>query len=186
VCEQETADITTQSMMSENRAPAGAITRTNKYFSFAQTRGVLLLDIDDLPKEMQPSNHAEARALLISAVPELAVFPMVISDSASSHIYRVEDGACLRGGGRYHVFIPVQNAAEIPQIGNILTQKMRGAGYIFDKESKSGARLRRTLIDSSVWQPSRLSFDSGSFCNRGLEQRRPAPSVFYLTRRTCA
>lgn len=177
VCEREAADITTQSMMTENRAPAGAITRTNKYFSFAQTRGLLLLDIDDLPKEMQPNDHAEARALLISAVPELAVFPMLISDSASSHIYR-EDGACLRAGGRYHVFIPVQNAMEIPQIGNILTQKMRSSGYIFDKQSKNGARLKRTLIDTTVWQPSRLSFDSGSFCNRGLEQRRSFPSVF--------
>lgn len=174
----EKVEITTSALITEGKAPLGAIARVNKNFSFQQCRSIMLLDIDDLPGDVQPKNHAEARALLIASVPELACVPMLISDSASTHVFRKDTGQCLKAGGRYHVFVPVSDGTEIPEIGKILITKMRAAGFIFDKISASGARLKRTLIDGSVWQGSRLSFDSGSYCNHGLEQRRSVPSVF--------
>jgi len=63
----------------------------------------------------------------------------------------------------------------------VLAKRLWLAGHGWILISGSGAKLERTLFDTSVWQPERLDFVGGADCAPPLEQRRPKPSVFDAT-----
>lgn len=71
----------------------------------------------------------------------------------------------------------MQDAADIPRAGAALVARLWLAGLGHIEVSKSGALLERTLVDASVWQPSRLDFAGGAACGSGLEQRRGDPVI---------
>ena len=152
----------------------GAIARSRAFFEFPAGRGLLLLDYDP-PKGADALKPGALRDLLIQAVPVLAKCEMLISSSASSYIYRTRDGECLKGPGGMHVFVPVDDARDITAIGAAIDRRCWLAGLGYVENSKSGATLLRSIVDTSVWQPERLSFDAGADCGAGLEQRRPSP-----------
>jgi hypothetical protein len=146
-------------------AHPGAISRTREHWHWPAGSGWMLLDHDDT----KPFD--ELLLALVAAMPELGGAPLVAVPSASSCIYRV-DGAELRGVRGWHLFVLVEDAAAIPTIGATLIQRLWLAGRGRISVSKSGAALRRTLIDAAVWQPERLSFDGGAALGPGLVQRR--------------
>jgi len=73
------------------------------------------------------------------------------------------------------IYVLVQDAADIPRAGKALVARLWLAGHGNIEISASGAMLERTLVDASVWQPSRLDFAGGAACGAGLDQRRGAP-----------
>ena len=151
-----------------------AICRTRDYFTWPEGSGILLLDYD--PREGECALPIDALMEQITgAVPELADAPMVAFPSASSCIWKGD--VELRPTRGWHLFIQVAQASDIPAMGEIITKRLwlKGLGYI--ALSKSGQMLQRSLVDSSVWQPERLSFDGGSECGDGLEQRRGSPII---------
>ncbi len=166
------ADVVAQAELDKH---PGAISRTRQYFTWPEGGGVLLLDYDPEPGAV-PLPFADLLVALVQAMPELATAPMVAIPSASSGIFTTE-GAELRGVRGWHLFVFVEKAADIPAIGETLTGRLWLAGHGRIQVSKSGACLERTLADTSVFQPERLSFDGGAACGKGLEQRRGAPIV---------
>lgn len=170
--EQQRVRVTTKAHLHET---PDAIARGREYYSFPQGEaGILLLDYDP-PKGGQALSSAEGlRDLLISVSPALSECEMLISPSASSFIYK-DDGTQLQGLRGMHCFVKVAEGANIPEIGAGIDARcwLHGLGYV--QESKSGAKLLRGLVDTSVWQPERLSFDAGADCGTGLVQKRPAP-----------
>lgn len=156
------------------------IARSRDFFHFRQGRpGILLLDYDPVDGE-KPLNPDELLSVLESIVPKLHDCEVLISASASSHIY-ANDGTLLKGAGGLHCFVKTADASEIPDIGAAIFARcwLAGLGYIQlskPKDSKTPqAKSLRTIIDASVWQPERLSFDAGAACGAGLYQKRPAP-----------
>jgi hypothetical protein len=155
-------------------AHPGAICRTREHFTWPNGSGLMLLDYD-------PAEGAQAEPLdtlierISGAVPEIADAPMVALPSASSCIWHGDTE--LRPTRGYHLFVQVAQASDIPAIGEILTKRLWIAGHGYIALSKSGQMLQRTLVDASVWQPERLSFDGGSECGPGLEQRRGNPVI---------
>lgn len=171
----DAVELTTSNRFEQGKCKRGAIPRTTDYFEWSSGPATLLLDYD--PADGQaPLTRDELQSALEQAVPALATVPIIMADSASSHIYS-KGGECLKGAGGIHAFIPVRHGTEIPAIGARLVSLLRLHGHIYDTRNKSHARLQRTLIDAVVWQPNRLSFDAGAACGDGLEQRRPAPSL---------
>ena len=154
------------------------ISRSRKFFAFREGQpGILLLDYDPTAGE-QPLSAADFRAALISVCPVLAHTEMLVSASASSFVYRIKDGECMKGAGGWHMLVLVENAAEIPGLGEAIDARLwiEGLGRI--ALTKDEKKQERSLVDKSVWQPERLSYESGCSCGTGLEQRRPPVEYF--------
>ncbi|OCB02036.1 hypothetical protein BBC27_14840 [Acidithiobacillus ferrivorans] len=150
------------------------IARSRKFFEFGEGQeGILLLDYDP-PKSGDPLSRNDLMTALHAVCPALQECETLISASASSFIH-LEDGTEMRGSRGWHVFVRVENAADIVEIGESIADRCWLAGFGHLDPSKSDAKNLRTLIDTSVWQPERLSFDGGADCGNGLMQKRPAP-----------
>ncbi len=161
--------------ISELSQHPGAIARTREFFRWLSGNGVMLLDYD--PEDGRDAlPFADLLVALTQAMADLAMAPMVAYPSASSGIYST-DGTEKRGVRGWHLFCFVKDATDIPVIGETLHKRLWLAGHGKIHLSKSGAALFRTLVDSAVWQPERLSFDGGAHCGAGLRQDRGQPIV---------
>jgi hypothetical protein len=153
------------------------VTRTKDSTSWAPAPGVLMLDYDP-PDGETPLTSAELREKIYEAVPELRNTPIVCRPSASSCIYATSDGSELRGVRGQRVYVLVKDARDIERAAKVLEARLWLQGHGYYAVSKSGRLLDRTLIDGSVFQPSRLDFAGGAKCGEGVTQRLPAPEVF--------
>lgn len=152
--------------------PDDATPRTNKAFRWPAGPGVLMLDYD-APSNGDPLNQQELVNAIRAAAPGLADAAMLWRPSASSCIYKGEEELIGIRGQRLYML--VQDASDIERAGKALFDRLWLAGYGHIQITRSGSLLERTLIDSAVWQPSRLDFAGGADCSHGLEQRRGAP-----------
>ena len=151
------------------------VARTREHFDWPAGPGVLMIDYD-APPTGEPLTREQLLAALAQACPALATAAAIWRPSASSCIY-TSDGQELRGIAGQRVYIPIQDARDIPRAGQVLSDKLWLAGHGRIDLSASGAMLERCAIDAGVWQPERLDFAGGAECGPGLEQRLPAPVV---------
>lgn len=133
-----------------------AIARTRENFKFQAAPGIMMLDHDGLPEgTLSP---IQFRDRLIAAAPALADAPMLWRPSASAGCVD-PNGVILSGLTRHRLYIPVANAALIPEAGTALKALLwstPGAGWC--DVGVAGQHLPRCLVDVSVWQPERLDF----------------------------
>lgn len=156
----------------ETGRPDGYTSRTNDAFRWPDGAGVLMLDHDP-GKDRDALDRAALVAAIRQAAPGLADAAMLWLPSASSCIWQGERE--LRGVRGQRLWTIAADAGDIPRAGCVLRDRLWLAGHGWFEVSKSGALLERTLIDASVWQPSRLDFAGGAACSDGLEQRRGDP-----------
>lgn len=152
--------------------PDGYTTRTKETFRWSDGAGVLMLDHDP-GKDRHALDRVALVGTIYTAVPALADAAMLWLPSASSCIWQGERE--LRGISGQRLWMIAASAADIPRAGGVLRDRLWLAGHGWFEVSKSGALLERTLIDASVWQPSRLDFAGGAACSDGLQQRRGDP-----------
>jgi hypothetical protein len=81
----------------------------------------------------------------------------------------------LNGIKGQRFYIIVDDAQDIPRMGNALNTKLWAQGHGHIEISKSGSLLVRGMFDSTVWQTNRIDFAAGAKCHDGLEQRREKP-----------
>ena len=153
----------------------GTITRTRPHFAWSDGPGVMLLDHDEFPDRL--STPEALRAVLILACPALAAAPMLIRPSASAGIRRT-DGQEVRPLGKWHVYIPVSRARDIPDAGRRLGVHLMAAGWAWSFIDKAGRVDVRTAVDLSVWLPERLDFAAGPDLAPGL-YRPEAKSILF-------
>jgi hypothetical protein len=150
------------------------ISRSRKFFEFRDGQeGIILIDYDP-PKTEKPLAVEDVMQMLVQVCPALASSEKLIVSSASSYLYRKSDNVCLKAAGGLHILVRVQNSAEIPGIGKSLNARLWLSGFGYIGKTEDGKDQVRSLIDTSVWQPERLSYECGSECGSGLEQRKPA------------
>lgn len=174
------ARIVAQGMLDKipQNATTPTIARTAQSITFAKGKpGVLMVDVDAPKDGRPPLTREQAPALIASVCPEFARAPMVICDSASSHIWNSETGEELIGARGLRIYIFVSDASDIPRAGKVLVNKLWLAGHGHIEFSVSGSLLERCPIDSAVYQPERLDFAAGAACVPPLEQRRPTPEI---------
>ncbi|MEI4488260.1 hypothetical protein V8J36_18870 [Frigidibacter sp. MR17.14] len=154
---------------------ATGIARSNAHFAWPGTGGVLMIDIDPEEGEQAPDRDTLV-GLLRRAVPALGEVAMIWFPSSSSHICDAA-GRDLTGLRGQRLYVLVDRAAAIPGLGELIAARLWLAGQGRFKISRSGALLDRTVIDTTVWQPSRLDFAAGAHVQGGLTQRRGDPVI---------
>jgi hypothetical protein len=143
-----------------------AITRTKEDFAFLQGPGLMFVDCDMKIAESQ------FRPLV-----ELGLSPDVLRleyFSSSSFLYRNSQWV-TQASGR-HIMLAVENAADIPQMGEWLYLRswLSGNGYVHI--TPNGRALDRSYVDQAVWQPERLVFGRPTLID-GLAQALYEPEV---------
>ena len=148
----------------------GAITRSDKYFSWPKGAGVMYLDYDPAEKVL---SQVELLGALFKLLPAAASCGWLWRPSASGNVYDSATGKELAGLKGQHVYLAVKDATDIKRAGEALFKRAWLAGLGRIEIAKNGAQLVRGLIDSAVWQPSRLDFAAGAVCGPGLERKSP-------------
>jgi hypothetical protein len=154
--------------------PAGAIARTNEEFGFSMGKvGVFMGDYD--PSAGHPSlDWSDLDAVLCRVLPGYKGVQREWRPSSTSCIRRIDTKEALQGPGGWRLRLLVDDAANIPAVGEYLFQALFAAGYGYCEVSKSGQVLIRTILDGSVSQPSRLDF-AAPVLGAGLERFAPDP-----------
>ncbi|MCP4695811.1 MAG: hypothetical protein GY862_03020 [Gammaproteobacteria bacterium] len=161
------------------------ISRTKGFFHYSNGPGLLMLDHDkarnnavalDPEKALKGYTPEELTAIIADFFNTLKGAARVAVCSTSSCIYDADTEEELRGkSAGFHLYLFPQNAQDTPRFLKVLGKRLILAGYGRVEFSQSGAVLVRTLIDLLVASPERLDFVAGAVCDKGLEQRLPAP-----------
>lgn len=163
-------------IVTTNQLPfvTNAIARNNEFFEWYHGPSIVMIDCDSPPDGCYYPRD-ELAEIFIKAIPELAYTEMLWVPSTGSCIYNTETGSELRGIRGQRFYFVIDDGREIGRIGETLFQALWLMGYGWIKIGKKGALLKRTLIDDSVYQPCRLDFVGGAYCEPPLEQRRGEP-----------
>lgn len=131
------------------------IARNKDNFSYQDQPGILMLDYD--PSEYGPGyTHEEVIEILGSIHPPLLSAARIVRGSVSAGVHR--EGEHTTAGKGFHIYIPVQNAADIPRYGAVLFDRLWLSGLGFIALAKNGANLVRSILDNAVFSPERLDF----------------------------
>lgn len=145
--------------------------------SFTQNGpSLVMFDYDyDENAPIHLNSPEEFISALARVIPGFDKVSYVRTYSTSSAIYDIETNECLRPAEGFHIYMVIEDGADLEDFGARLNQRLwlMGLGHI--KLSKSLALLKRTLVDVAVFSPERLIFEAGAVLGEGLEQRLPAP-----------
>lgn len=175
VCKDKEAKfILSEAMLKKYEGSYPVVSRTRENFSWPDGYGVLFLDYDPLPKK-EALTSADLVKTLRAAVPALAHATMIVKASASSAIYNGKNQ--ITGIRGKHVFVVCTDAKKIPEVGQLIYDRLWLSGHGYIRLSDNGSMLERSIVDTAVWQPERLVFGRAK-CEQGLEQRFPELEVF--------
>lgn len=166
VCGLDHAAVVAKDMLARH---PGAVARDREHFGWSAGGGILFLDYDP-PKGGEALERDDLIAAIRGAVPFLADVEMLWRPSSSSNIMNTDTLVQLRGIAGQRLYLIVDQAARIPDIGAAIDAHLWANGFGRFDISKSGALLPRTLVDASVWQPERLDFVAGALCVSPLSQ----------------
>jgi hypothetical protein len=164
-------------------APADTIARTGNYILYEAERPALaLVDVDT--KGMPAAVRARIEqaggfwAVLVSVLPSLETTGHITRRSTSTGIIRTDTGTALSGSNGMHVYLHVQDGADIERFLRALHERCWLAGYGWHMVGAGGQLLDRSLVDRMVYAPERLVFEGAPVLGAPLAQdpasRRPA------------
>jgi hypothetical protein len=165
---QYAADLTTKA---EALKGSRTVARTSEYFEYPTgQRGVLILDYD------APESALSREALIDafkSVCPAISDAGLVWWCSSSSMIYNcAEEIHGLRG---QRLYVMMDDVSDTPRAGEVLAKRLWLQGHGRIVISSSGQLLKRTLVDTSMFQVARLDFIGGAICETPVVQRRGKP-----------
>ena len=151
------------------------ISRTQKFYKYLEQPGVVMIDHD--PNEYGQTMAVDALlAALIAIHPDIAPAARVVRGSVSAGVHKT--GESPRTDKGFHIYIPVNNAADIPRYGKVLFDRLWLAGFGFIALASNGAALVRTVIDGAVFSPERLDFVGKPIIN-GTDLEYTPPAAIY-------
>lgn len=145
--------------------------RTKRFFKYRKLPGILMLDYD--PSEYGPILTAEELIkILITIDPNIAKAARIIRGSLSAGVHL--KGRKPRKDKGFHIYIPVNDASDIPRYGKLLFDRLWLAGYGYIGLGNIGNLLVRSPIDPAVFSGERLDFVGKPIIqDEGLEYTEP-------------
>ena len=111
-------------------------------------------------------------------MPELASIGRVARQSTSAGISRTDTGELLAGSGGQHIFVVVQDGADIERFLRTLHARCWLHGFGWMMVGAGGQLLDRSIVDRMVYAPERLVFEAAPILDPPLAQdpanRQPA------------
>lgn len=159
----------------EQGEPVGSTTRTKESFSWPAGGGVMMLDYDPI-KGGDALSREQWFECLTDAMPVISETDRTWWPSSSSNILNGSEE--MRGVSGQRLWLMVKEAKDIPRAGKVLAQRLWLAGHGYFEVGAAGQLLKRTVIDTSVWQTNRLDFAAGANCIAPLTQHRGDPAVY--------
>ena len=159
----------------KNKRPLNQTPRSQDLFTWNQNGGILMLDYDP-PKDNSKGLTKEQILLAINrAIPELNNVQILYTPSTSSCLFHKDKELVGIKGMRFYILI--DDATQIPKVGEWLNDRLWLYGIGRYEVSKSGTLLERPVFDSSVWQTNRIDFCAGAKCKSGITQNRGEPEL---------
>jgi D5 N terminal like len=155
---------------------ATVIARTEDFVRYEKGPAFALLDFDTKgkPADIVVDDFFET---LVEVLPALRNVAHVVRRSTSSGLHRTDTSQTLAGSSGVHVFVLVQNGADIERFLTTLHQRCWLAGFGWFMISKAGTLLERSIIDRAVGRGERLVFEAPPILTPPLaqdaESRRP-------------
>ncbi|MEM5468278.1 hypothetical protein [Celeribacter marinus] len=148
---------------SKQDVDGGTIARTLKHFHFKpDEQGFALVDMDlgGCPRELAARIEDEGlAAVLADYLPGLDKADYLIRPSTSAKLRHAETGQDIIGSRGVHLYIRVQNAADIPRMVAAIFARLVVDGHGWVMLSTNGRRLVRSVVDATVASPERLVFE---------------------------
>jgi hypothetical protein len=177
--------VVTKRNLTSAGTPKGAIARTKDRFEFPTgAAGVLPLDHD---RKGMPSDVAEKLeaaggfwAAVMSVAPGLARAARVERASTSAGVFNAQTGERYPASGGVHVYLEVQDVADIPRALEVLHDRLTLNGYGWAWVTDGAAIVVRSAVDACVASPEHLFFEGAPVCEPPLCQDAAAriPQVF--------
>jgi hypothetical protein len=165
-------------------ARADAIARTASNIIYCpQSPAFALADFDTKGMPANVAARLDERGgfwpALESVIPEMAATGRVLRRSTSAGLYRADTGEKFAGSNGMHVFLAVQNGADIDRFLKTLHDRCWLAGFGWMIVGAGGQLLERSVVDRVVGSPERLVFEGPPILVPPLAQdqasRRPIP-----------
>jgi hypothetical protein len=155
--------------------PPETIARTGKHISYRPGMPALAL-LDHDTGGMPPAVQSKIDALggfwsaLVSVVPKLATAGRVERASTSAGLSRTDTGEKLPGSNGLHVYVLVQDGADVERLLRTLHDRcwLQGLGWMM--VGAGGQLLDRSIVDRMVGAPERLVFEGPPILDPPLAQ----------------
>jgi hypothetical protein len=167
-----------------NGSRSDTIARTGEYLTFAPGKpAYLLLDHDrqGIPEEIAEKLR-DARGFwnaIIATIPELARAARVSRSSTSAGLFHKATNERLSRSPNRHVYLAIKDGADIKRALKTLHDRLWLAGYGYFAIGAVGQSLDRSIIDTAVYGPERLVFESAPILVApvGQDQKVRRPKV---------
>jgi hypothetical protein len=160
---------------SRSQSNPNALNRTLEHMHFEPGQPAwLLLDFDQkgMPGEVEKRLETEGgfEAAIAKVLEKMPTTARVIRASTSSGLRNTTTGELYAGSGGLHLYILVQDGADIPRFLDALFGRLWLEGFGWVTVSKAGAFLTRSIVDAAVGSPERLVFEGPPTLGPELEQ----------------
>ena len=162
----DVVDITTKDRLQKlnGATPPSLVARTSEFFTYREGETtVALIDIDmkGMPNHVRAALDEVGGFLpaLTKVLPEMARAGRIERSSTSTGIYRTDTGTEFPGSGGLHIFVLVQNGADVERFLRSLHSRCWLHGFGWMMVGAGGQLLERSIVDRMVYAPERLVFE---------------------------
>jgi hypothetical protein len=154
---------------------ANVIARTGADIVYRKAQPALALfdfDTKGMPDEVTAAlkRCGSYWAALVAVLPVLAATARVTRRSTSAGLSRSDTGQQLPGSNGVHVYVAVQDGADIERFLKTLHDRCWLNGFGWMMVGAGGQLLERSIVDRMVWGAERLVFEGGPRLDPPLQQ----------------
>lgn len=154
----------------QERRSKGVLSRTKDCFQHPSGPAVMAIDYDPRPG-LPALTQKQLISVLQGVIPGLQETELLWATSAGSCISDRRTGLEHAGVTGQRVYVMVADGRDIKRALQTLAQRLWLADHAWIKVSRSGRKLKRTLVDLALANPVQPDFAAGAACTLPLEQR---------------
>lgn len=154
----------------KKRRSGKKLSRSKECFEHPAGWAILAIDYDSRADSV-PHTQEQLVARFIVAAPALGSTKLLWATSAGSCIWDTVTGKECTGVSGQRIYILVKDGRDIKRALQVIAERCWLAGDGWIKVSKSGAKLKRTLVDLAMANAVQPDFAAGAVCHDPFEQR---------------